>query len=63
MNMWQNSHQKERNFAFCNDVNGIRVYSTKQNKSIRDRQIPCDFTHMNLENNTDEQRGWVGKIP
>ena len=34
-----------------------RMYYAKCNKSVRERQIPYDFTHMwNLRNNTDKQR-------
>ena len=35
-----------------------REYYTKRNKSVREKQIPYDFTHMwNLRNKTNEQRG------
>ena len=38
-------------------MNGARVYYAKQNKSLRERQMPYNFTHMwNLRNNTDEHR-------
>ena len=38
------------------------MYSAKQNKSVRERQIPYDFTHVwNLRNKTDEHRGKEGK--
>ena len=34
------------------------VYYAKRNKSVRERQISYDFTHMwNLRNKTDECRG------
>ena len=34
------------------------MYYAKQNKSVRERQIPYDFTHMwNLRNKTNEQGG------
>ena len=34
------------------------MYYAKQNKLIRERQIPYDFTHMwNLRNKTDEHMG------
>ena len=53
------SHQNEWNIAICNDVDGTRVY--KWNKSVRERQIPYDFTHIwNLRNKTDEHR-WEKK--
>ena len=33
-------------------------YNAKQNKPVRERQIPYEFTHMwNLRNKTNEQRG------
>jgi len=33
-------------------------YNAKQNKSIRERQIPYDFTQMwNVRNKTNKQRG------
>ena len=39
-------------------TNGARRYYAKQNKSVRERQISYDFTHMwNLRNKTDEHRG------
>ena len=42
----------------CNDVNGARDYYAKQNKSVRERQISYDFTHMwILRSKTNEQRG------
>ena len=39
-------------------MDGARDYYAKQNKSVRERQIPYDFTHMwNLRNKTNEQGG------
>ena len=39
-------------------MDGVRVYYAKQNKSVRERQISSDFTHIwNLRNKTDEHRG------
>ena len=36
-------------------MDGAREYYAKQNKSIRERQIPYDFTHVwILRNKTDE---------
>ena len=44
-------------------MGGTRGYYSKQNKSIRERPIPYDFTHMwNLRNKTDEHRGREEKI-
>ena len=40
------SHQKEWNIATCNDMNGTRGYYARWHKSVRERQIPYDFTHM-----------------
>ena len=38
-------------------MDGAREYYAKQNKSVRERQIPYDFTHMcNLIHKTNEQR-------
>ena len=38
-------------------MDGAREYNARQNKSIRERQIPYDLTHMwNLRNRTNEQR-------
>ena len=49
------SHQKEWNYAICNNMDGARVYYAKQNKPVTGRQIPYDFTFMwNLRNKTDE---------
>ena len=42
-------------------MDGARVYDAKQSKSVRERQISHDFTHMwNLRNKTDEHMGRVG---
>ena len=42
-------------FAICNNVNGARRYRAKKSKSVREGQIPYDFTHMgNLRNKNDE---------
>ena len=38
--------KKEWSLAICNDLDGATWYYTKQNKSVRERQIPYDFTHM-----------------
>ena len=41
-------------------MDGARVYYAKQNKSVRERQIPYDFTQMyNLRNKTGEHNGGV----
>ena len=41
---------------------GARMYYAKQNKSIRERQIPYDFTHVrNIRHKTDEHMGKKGK--
>ena len=38
-------------------MDGARDYNAKQNKPVRGRQMPYDFTHMwNLGNKTNEQR-------
>ena len=39
-----------------------REYNAEQNKSVREKQILYDFTHMwNLRNETDEQMGGIKK--
>ena len=39
-------------------MDGAKENYAKQNKSVRKRQIPYDFTHMwNLRNNTNGPRG------
>ena len=39
-------------------MDGIREYYAKQNKSVRERQMPYNFSHMwNLRNKTNEQKG------
>ena len=44
-------------------MDGAREYNAKQNKSVKERKIPYDFTHMwNLRNKTDKHRGREGKI-
>ena len=41
---------------------GARECYAKRNKSVRERQIPYDFTHLwNLRNKTNEQRGGKGE--
>ena len=43
-------------------MDGSTMYYAKQNKSIRESQIPYDFTHMwNLRNTTDEHMGREGE--
>ena len=38
-------------------MDGAKEYNAKQNKSVRERQTPYDFTHMcNLRNKTNIQR-------
>ena len=41
--------KKERNLAICNDVDATRMYYVKRNKSVRERQIPYDFTHVEFK--------------
>ena len=42
----------------CNDMDGTGGYYARGNKSVRERQMPYDFTHTwNLRNETDEHRG------
>ena len=49
---------KKLNLAIYNDVDGTRAYYAKQNKSIRERQLSYDLTHMwNLRNKTEDHRG------
>lgn len=39
-------------------MDGTREYYANRNKSLRERQMPCDFTHRwNSRNKTNEQRG------
>ena len=57
------SNLKEWNLTIDNNVDGTRVYYTKQNKSVRETQISNEFTHMwNLRNKTDEHGGMKWKI-
>jgi len=49
------SHKKEQNLAICKNTDGSREYDAKQNKPIRERQIPYDLTHAwNLRKKTNE---------
>ena len=49
----------KKNLAICNNMDGVREYYAKQNKSVRKSQIPYDFTHVwNLRNIIDE--GFLG---
>ena len=44
-------------------MDGTRGYYAKQNKSVRERQIPYDFTYIwNLRNKIDEHKRKEGKI-
>ena len=40
------SHKKEWNLAIGNNMDGLRGYYARWNKSDRERQILWDFTHM-----------------
>ena len=54
---------QESVFSICDDVDGTRRYYAKRKKSVRERQILYDLTHMwNLRNKTDDCRGREGKI-
>ena len=56
-------HQKEWNLAIYNDMDGTKGCYAKWDKSVRERQIPYDFTRMwNLRNKTKSHRGREGKI-
>ena len=48
-------HKKEWNLAICNDMNETREYNVKQNKSVRERQLPYDFTHVEFK----KQNKWT----
>ena len=49
-------NKKEWNLTICNSMDGLRGYYAKWNKSVRERQIPYDFTYMwNLKGNINEQ--------
>ena len=39
-------HNKVENFTFCNGMDGPREHNAKWNDPVRERKIPCDFTHM-----------------
>ena len=53
-------HKKEWKLAICNNLDEAREYYAKQYKSVRERQIPYDFTHMwNLRNKTNDHRGII----
>ena len=48
------SLEKERNFAICNDRDGLGGHYAKWNKSDRERQILYDLPYMwNLKNTTN----------
>ena len=38
--------KKEETFTRCGSMDGPGEYYAKWNKPLRERQIPCDFTHM-----------------
>ena len=54
--------KKNEKLPFAMELDGARMYYAKRNKSIRERQIPYDFTHMwNLRNRTVEHMGRGGQ--
>ena len=47
--------KKEKNNAFCSNVDVTRESHTKSSKSVRERQIPYNITYMwNLKYGTNE---------
>ena len=45
------SYNKEESFTLCDSMDRPGEHYAKWNKPVRERQIPCDFTHMwNLMN-------------
>ena len=49
---------KNEILPFAMTLDGAKQYNAKQNKSVKERQIPYDFIQMwNLRNNTNGQRG------
>ena len=38
--------KKEENFTLCDSMDGPGEHNAKWNKPVRERQIPCDFTHV-----------------
>ena len=55
-------NEKERNLAFCSNVDGTGECYAKWNKPYRERQIPYVFTLMwILRNLTEDHRGGEGK--
>ena len=51
------SCKKDQVLAICHDIGGAREYNAKWNKSIRERQMPCDFTDMwNLRGKNEEKK-------
>ena len=48
--------KKKENLAICNNMVGFREYDAKLNMSVRERQMPCGFTHIwNLRNKTEKK--------
>ena len=44
-------HKKEEKFTLCDSMDGPGKHYAKLTQPVRERQIPCDFTHMwNLMN-------------
>ena len=43
-------------------MDGTRRYYAKQNKSIRERQVSYDLTHVEFRKQTDDHRGREEKI-
>ena len=45
------SHKKEESLTFCDSMDGPGEHYSKSHESVKDKQIPYDFTHMwNLMN-------------
>lgn len=50
-------HKEEYDLAARQDADGGRAYNAERSQSVRERQVPCKFTHTwKLTNTTNEQR-------
>ena len=54
------SHTKEQNLTICDSMDGPRGYYVQWNVSVRERQMPYDFTYMwSLKNKINKTNKFI----